>query len=495
MCHRLARSSQFVGDQLGHDAGGDIPLVSSIGLSSQFVGNQLGHDAGGDVSGKGGRVHQGILRRVVTSLPYAAIVVVLAGTIFQGLALLNVYSVPSTRIQASMWIYQHVKPGSVLTYEQWDDPLPYAVGNHSPYIYQQATYQDASGQTQTGLDLYGDDTTAKAQQLAKILPTVNVLTMATDRLDKSIPRLPFRYPLTIHYYQLLFSGQLGFHLAAEFSDRPNLLGITLNDSSADESYSVFDHPTVKLFVRDNPYPYTSQQLYQKLMAGVQLPAPGAQLSGAQKPLLLTQQQIAQDQQSPPFSVQFPAGSLSNTLPVLCWWLAIFVLGLLAFPLIFSAFRGMRDRGYIFSKTIGILLMAYLAWLLANLHVLPFSSLSTLLVRDWPLDHRYRALLLAAQDHACLCALALALASDRRGSVYTGLFALRRHSLAQSRPLESLYRRREADGTGLPQCHFAKSVHAAARSLVFRRLHQLLLLWLHHLWRADQADRHCADDGL
>jgi YYY domain-containing protein len=315
---------------------------------------------------------------VVTILPYAAIVIVLAGTIFQGLALLNVYSVPSTRIQASNWIYQHIKPGSVLTYEQWDDPLPYPVGNNSPYIYQQATYQDASGQTQTGLDLYSDDSTAKAQQLSKILPTVNVLTMATDRLDKSIPRLPFRYPLTVHYYQLLFSGQLGFHLAAQFSDRPNLLGITLNDSSADESYSVFDHPTVKIFVRDNPYPYTSQQLYQKLVAGVQLPAPGAQLSGAQKPLLLTQQQIAQDQQSPPFSVQFPAGSPSNTLPALFWWLTILVLGLLAYPLIFSAFRGMRDRGYIFSKTIGILLMAYLAWMLANLHVLPFSFLSTLL---------------------------------------------------------------------------------------------------------------------
>jgi YYY domain-containing protein len=350
------------------------PLPDPIDPERTFASPS--HPVGRDQSGP--YAVSRILRRIVTILPYAAIVVVLAGTIFQGLALLNVYSVPSTRIQASIWIYQHVKPGSVLTYEQWDDPLPYPVGTNNPYIYQQATYQDASGQTQTGLDLYGADTTAKAQQLAKILPTVNVLTMATDRLDKSIPRLPFRYPLTIHYYQLLFSGQLGFHLAAKFSDRPNLLGITLNDSSADESYSVFDHPTVKIFVRDNPYPYTSQQLYQKLMAGVQLPAPGAQLSGAQKPLLLTPQQIAQDQQSPPFSVQFPASSPSNKLPFLFWWLAILVLGWLAFPIIFSAFRGMRDRGYIFSKTIGILLMAYLTWMLANLHVLPFSFLSTLL---------------------------------------------------------------------------------------------------------------------
>ncbi len=213
-------------------------------------------------------------------LPYVAIVVVLAGTMFQGLALLNVYSQPDTRIQASRWIFSHLKPGSVLTYEQWDDSLPEAVDNHDPSIYQEVSYPDANGQPQQGLDLYGDDTAAKAQQLARILPTVNAITMATDRLDKSIPRLPCRYPLTIHYYQLLFSGQLGFHLAAQFENRPNLFGIVLDDSNADESYSVFDHPTARIFVRDNPYPYTSDQLYHKLVQGVKLPPSCTGLAGS-----------------------------------------------------------------------------------------------------------------------------------------------------------------------------------------------------------------------
>jgi len=215
------------------------------------------------------------VRWLVKILPYAAIMIVLLGTMFQGLALLNVYSQPNTRIQASRWIFAHVKPGSILTYEQWDDALPVAVDNHNPFIYPQASYVNANGQPQQGLDLYGDDTIAKAQQLAKILPTVDAITMATDRLDKSIPRLPCRYPLTIHYYQLLFSGQLGFHLAAQFENHPNLLGITLKDSGADESYSVFDHPTSRIFVRDNPYPYTSDQLFHKLLQGVQLPTPCA----------------------------------------------------------------------------------------------------------------------------------------------------------------------------------------------------------------------------
>lgn len=207
-----------------------------------------------------------------TALSVLLIVLVLGGTIFQGMALLNVYSQPNTRVQASLWIYQHLPPGSVLTYEQWDDPLPVPVDGHDPSIYTQMTYQDANNQLESGLPLYDDDTMQKAQLLARLLPTLNAITMATDRLDKSIPRSPARYPLTIHYYQLLYSGQLGFHLAAQFQDRPHLFGVTLNDSSADESYSVFDHPTARIFVRDSPYPYTSQQLLQKLLAGVHLPS-------------------------------------------------------------------------------------------------------------------------------------------------------------------------------------------------------------------------------
>ena len=344
-------------------------LIALLRFSSEGTksANSTGHRSSSLISG------------FVKFLPYVLIVIVLAGTIFQGLALLNVYSQPNTHIQASRWIFDHLKPGSVLTYEQWDDALPVAIDNHDASIYKQASYVDASGHPQQGLDLYGDDTTAKAQQLAQILPTVDAITMASDRLDTSIPRLPCRYPLTIHYYQLLFSGQLGFHLAAQFENHPNLLGITLNDSHADESYFVFDHPRSRIFVRDNPYPYTSEQLFHKLLQGVQLPPSCASLSGAQRSLLLNAQQIADDQQSPPFGVQFPAGNLSNTFPIFVWWLALMLSGVLAYPLVFAAFRGLTDRGYIFSKTLGILLLAYSTWILAYLHLVAFSHLSTLIV--------------------------------------------------------------------------------------------------------------------
>jgi hypothetical protein len=209
-------------------------------------------------------------KRMLSLLAACLPIIVLGGTIFQGLALLNVYSQPNTRIQASLWMYHHLPAGSVVTYEQWDDPLPVYVNGYDPSMFIQAQYNTALGQPEAGLPLYDDDTLQKAQLLAKLLPTVNAITMATDRLDKSIPRLPQRYPLTIHYYQLLFSGQLGFRLAAQFDDYPHLFGIGINDRSADESYSVFDHPTCRVFVRETPYPYTSDQLLQKLLQGVHL---------------------------------------------------------------------------------------------------------------------------------------------------------------------------------------------------------------------------------
>lgn len=210
--------------------------------------------------------------RAVKTASYVLVGLVLAGTLFQCLALETIYSQPNTRVQASIWMFQHLKPGTVVTYEQWDDALPVVVDGHDPSIYPQATYPDAQGTLQTGLALYDDDTVAKAKMIATILMQSGAITMPTDRLDKSIPRSPARYPLTIRYYRLLFSGQLGFHLGAQFEAHPSFLGITLDDSGADESYSVFDHPNARIYVRDDHFPFqTVEQLEAFLLQGVHLP--------------------------------------------------------------------------------------------------------------------------------------------------------------------------------------------------------------------------------
>jgi len=55
-----------------------------------------------------------------------------------------------------------------------------------------------------------------------------------------------------------------------------------------------------------------------------------------------------------------------------WTGLFFCLGLINFPLTSFLFKGFIDRGYIFSKVLGMLLLSYLVWILGSLYILPFS---------------------------------------------------------------------------------------------------------------------------
>ncbi|HKV83514.1 MAG TPA: DUF2298 domain-containing protein [Ktedonobacterales bacterium] len=299
---------------------------------------------------------------------------ILGATLFLTLALVNIYSAPNTRVQASVWIYDHVAAGSTLTNEVWDDPLPiqappardvggvpYTAAGHriDPYQY-----------PELGLNLYDADTPAKAQQLATQLTQADVVVISSQRLLRSIPKLPDRYPMTTRYYQMLFNGQLGFTLAATFENHPHLLGFTLDESGADESFSVYDHPPVWIFVK-NGAGLTQSQTLARLTDGLSLPATSNR-SGAQKSLLLSPQNVAANAQAQAIGTQFPANSVANSIPLLWWLVMVELLGLVSFPLTFYVFRGLHDRGWGFSKVVGLLLLAWMTWLPASVRLLPFD---------------------------------------------------------------------------------------------------------------------------
>src|SRR5512136_815616 len=48
--------------------------------------------------------------------------------------------------------------------------------------------------------------------------------------------------------------------------------------------------------------------------------------------------------------------------VVIWWLIIQVFGWLALPVAYRLFRWLPDRGYAFSKALGLLMVSYLLWL-------------------------------------------------------------------------------------------------------------------------------------
>jgi YYY domain-containing protein len=58
--------------------------------------------------------------------------------------------------------------------------------------------------------------------------------------------------------------------------------------------------------------------------------------------------------------------MSDLIAVLTWWILIQIFGLVALPLAFRLFRRLPDRGYGFSKALGLLLAGYIFWLLGVL---------------------------------------------------------------------------------------------------------------------------------
>src|SRR3989338_3691585 len=70
----------------------------------------------------------------------------------------------------------------------------------------------------------------------------------------------------------------------------------------------------------------------------------------------------------------------SDLPTLLFWYGILTsLGLIAFPATRGLFRSFPDRGYAMAKILGFLVPAYAVWLLASLHIAPFTLTTILIV--------------------------------------------------------------------------------------------------------------------
>jgi hypothetical protein len=152
-------------------------------------------------------------------------------------AFAHIYTQEHTRVAASRWLVAHVPAGAGVSAEGWDDRLPLPLPGLVIPAYRAVTY-----------NLYDDRPSAEEfAYLQDLLRQTDVLVLSSNRLYKSIPRLPWHYPVQIRFYDLLFAGQLGFTLAHTESVYPTLGPLTINDDAADESFTVYDHPKVLIF--------------------------------------------------------------------------------------------------------------------------------------------------------------------------------------------------------------------------------------------------------
>lgn len=146
-----------------------------------------------------------------------------------------IYSLPHTRIEATSWILDNIPAGSTIAVEHWDDRLPIMGGEN--YNFEELTLYDQP------------DDEFKWSVINEKLKKSDYIVIASNRLYVPLKKLSdcatyaICYPKVGEYYDRLFSGNLPFDKVAEFSVTP----LFVNDQSADESFTVYDHPKIIIF--------------------------------------------------------------------------------------------------------------------------------------------------------------------------------------------------------------------------------------------------------
>ncbi|MSQ22251.1 MAG: hypothetical protein EXR53_02950 [Dehalococcoidia bacterium] len=305
-----------------------------------------------------------------------AIGLVMVFTAFYALAFQTIYTRPHTAVQASQWLNANVPyTALILTDNHWDEGIP-----------------DLGRYRVTQLPMFEGDTPQKMGFVASNLASTDYLVFYSNRTYGAIARVPERYPFSSNYYRLLFSGDLGYELANSFDSYPRLLGVafvddpfgraglpvpkplaaqspaplSLNLGYADNDAITYDRPLVMVF--KNTARYDANRLAALLLKPTVTVEP-------KLALVLTAEEQAVQQQGGTWSDLFDNDSLANRFPVLVWLLLVEAASLATLPLGFVVFRGLSDRGYILTKTLAVLLLAYIPWLLAAVKLMDFGRLS------------------------------------------------------------------------------------------------------------------------
>ena len=290
----------------------------------------------------------------------AALAAVLGATLLWALAFIQIYGRDHTRVAASAFIYANAPPGSTIVVEHWDDLLPLPLEGRNPDRF-----------TLAQLRVYDADREVKRAHLIETLSRADLVVLASDRGAATIPRMPQRYPLTGRYYTALGHGSLGFDLLARFESRPSLGSWVIDDRAAEEAFSVYDHPTVSIYARRGAE--TTADIRRELgsvdLRGVVQALPKDAVTRRTD---LTPAEQARLGAEAGWPAQFRERPLRGAGAAAAWFAAVWLAGLLVWPLVWLALRRLPDRGYAAARVLGPAAVVFPAWWLASAGVLRFD---------------------------------------------------------------------------------------------------------------------------
>ena len=257
-----------------------------------------------------------------------------------------------------------------------------------------------------------DEEFYKLENFLNGLSRSDYITISSNRFYDTQLRNPTRFPLTNAYYQHLFSGELGYELAASLVEGYEIGPLRvldqhlphhdtpawLNHFEADEAYHVYDHPAVFIFRKTEAYdpqnaralleapslytfnhsPYLQQcdHLEQENELAFQCSTEVANyyrhsslaLDSSPSQLLYSGPQQAIQSEEASWNERFALDGLLNRqhgLALIAWWLVVWLLGMAAWPLLYYLMPAFADRGYGLARAAGMIGLSWLAWLLAS----------------------------------------------------------------------------------------------------------------------------------
>ncbi|MGQ9627810.1 MAG: ArnT family glycosyltransferase [Anaerolineae bacterium] len=210
------------------------------------------------------------LSRLPAWLEKVGVVLVVVPSFLYSLAFMQIYARPDTRIEASRWIYENVPSGATILLENDKDAYAPPIKGERyhlarlnfDYLYRHSSFGAKSylpeflrglnitrkkGEvTDEGGELLSNE--EKWQYINGRLAQADYIVFSERNYDL-YRRLPELFPVEYEYYRKLFAGELDFELIQVFKRRPGLFGLEIDDSQAELTSRIFDHPTIWIFRR------------------------------------------------------------------------------------------------------------------------------------------------------------------------------------------------------------------------------------------------------
>lgn len=258
-------------------------------------------------------------------------------------AFIDIYREDHTWTVCSRWFEKEVPEGKRIVTEQWDDSVPWDGRVSSRYA------------TKTTQPVHSDDP-SNIRQIAQAMAWTDYYCFSSKRNYGAFLQSPESAPNRISLVKSLFAGNLGLRLVKTFSKPVSVLGIPIHSELADESLSLYDHPTVHIFQRTEDL--DDKEISERIFS------PPAWIDDLSNEQILTADEHR--------SILAPHATYATP----AWLAGLFLVGWLVWPITFSLFRGLADGGVCATRMLALVLLTYGAWFGASVDWWPNEAWAT-----------------------------------------------------------------------------------------------------------------------